>query len=93
MEMPSLIKDIVKVDDYTVKFVLTRPEAPFLANIAMPFASIVSEEYADVLEAAGTQEDLNNAADRHRPVQVRGLSEGRRDPLCQERRLLGHRAR
>lgn len=52
MEMPSLIKEIVKVDDYTVKFVLTRPEAPFLANIAMPFASIVSKEYADTLDKA-----------------------------------------
>ncbi|HOZ32693.1 MAG TPA: ABC transporter substrate-binding protein, partial [Tabrizicola sp.] len=60
MELPSLIKEIVKVDDYTVKFVLTRPEAPFLANIAMPFASITSAEYASVLEAAGTREDLNN---------------------------------
>ncbi|WP_349507712.1 ABC transporter substrate-binding protein, partial [Agrobacterium pusense] len=60
MEMPSLIKEIVKVDDYTVKFVLTRPEAPFLANIAMPFASIVSKEYADTLEKAGTKEDFNN---------------------------------
>jgi dipeptide transport system substrate-binding protein len=26
MEMPSLIKSIVKVDDYTVKFVLNRPK-------------------------------------------------------------------
>lgn len=60
MEMPSLIKEIVKVDDYTVKFVLTRPEAPFMANIAMPFASIISAEYAAALDAAGTKEDLNN---------------------------------
>lgn len=60
MEMPTLIKEVVKVDDYTVKFVLTRPEAPFLANIAMPFASIISAEYAATLEAAGTKEDLNN---------------------------------
>ncbi|HAU74550.1 MAG TPA: ABC transporter substrate-binding protein, partial [Agrobacterium sp.] len=36
------------------------PEAPFLANIAMPFASIVSKEYADTLEKAGTKEDFNN---------------------------------
>ena len=43
-----------------MKFVLTRPEAPFMANIAMPFASIISTEYASVLEAAGTREDLNN---------------------------------
>jgi dipeptide transport system substrate-binding protein len=59
--MPSLIKEIVKVDDYTVKFVLNRPEAPFLANIAMPFASIVSaRNMPRVLDAAGTREDLNN---------------------------------
>ncbi|MCL6707588.1 ABC transporter substrate-binding protein [Pseudomonas sp. R2.Fl] len=61
MSMPDLIKSIEKVDDYTVKFTLNQPEAPFLANIAMPFASIVSKEYADALEAAGTKEDLNNA--------------------------------
>lgn len=61
MDMPKLIKSIEKVDDYTVKFTLNQPEAPFLANIAMPFASIISKEYADALEAAGTKEDLNNA--------------------------------
>lgn len=60
MEMASLIKEIVKVDDYTVKFVLTRPEAPFMANIAMPFASIISAEYAEALDKAGKREDLNN---------------------------------
>lgn len=60
MEMGSLIKEIVKVDDHTVKFVLTRPEAPFLANIAMPFASIVSKEYADHLAAKGQQAEFNN---------------------------------
>ena len=61
MEMEKAIKSIEKVDDYTVKFTLSAPEAPFLANIAMPFASIVSKEYADTLDAAGTKEDLNNA--------------------------------
>lgn len=47
MSMPDLIKDIVKVDDYTVKFTLNRPEAPMIANLAMDFASIHSAEYAD----------------------------------------------
>lgn len=61
MEMGSLIKEIVKVDDLTVKFVLSRAEAPFLANLGMDFASIISREYADVLEAAGRKEDFNNA--------------------------------
>jgi len=59
MSMPDLIKSIEKVDDMTVKFTLTRPEAPFLANLAMDFASILSKEYADQLMEAGTPEMLN----------------------------------
>ena len=59
MDMPALLKDIVKVDDYTVKFVLTHPEAPFIANMAMDFASIVSAEYAAKLEADGKKEMIN----------------------------------
>ncbi|AUG51915.1 ABC transporter substrate-binding protein [Thalassospira marina] len=59
MSMPDLIKDIVKVDDYTVKFVLNRPEAPFIANMAMDFASILSGEYADKMLEAGTPEQVD----------------------------------
>ncbi|SIS76886.1 ABC transporter substrate-binding protein [Paracoccus saliphilus] len=61
MSMPDLIKEIVKVDDYTVKFVLNRPEAPMVANLAMDFASIQSKEYADQMMEAGTPEMLNQA--------------------------------
>ena len=56
MSMPKLLKDVVKVDDYTVKFILTRPEAPMIANLAMDFASIFSAEYADKMMKAGTPE-------------------------------------
>jgi len=59
MSMPDLIKDIVKVDDMTVKFVLNRPEAPMIANLAMDFASILSAEYADNMSAAGTPEKVD----------------------------------
>ncbi|WP_175581018.1 ABC transporter substrate-binding protein [Marivivens donghaensis] len=61
MSMPDLIESIEKVDDYTVVFNLTRPEAPFMANMAMDFASIVSKEYADAMMEAGTPEMLNQA--------------------------------
>ncbi|NDR57292.1 ABC transporter substrate-binding protein [Aliiruegeria sabulilitoris] len=61
MSMPDLLKEIVKVDDYTVKFVLNRPEAPMVANLAMDFASILSAEYGDAMLAAGTPEQLNQA--------------------------------
>ena len=59
MSMPDLIESIEKVDDLTVKFTLTRPEAPMIANLAMDFASVMSKEYADAMEAAGTPEMLN----------------------------------
>lgn len=59
MSMPDLITEIVRVDDMTVKFLLSRPEAPMVANLAMDFASIMSREYADQLEASGTLEMLN----------------------------------
>jgi len=61
MALPELISEVKKVDDNTVQFVLTRPEAPFLADLAMDFASILSKEYADNMLKAGTPEkvDLN----------------------------------
>lgn len=59
MGFPELIKSIEKVDDLTVKFTLNRPEAPFLANLGMDFASIMSKEYADKLEADGKMEMMN----------------------------------
>jgi dipeptide transport system substrate-binding protein len=61
MSMPDLITEIVKVDDHTVKFVLSRPEAPMIANLAMDFASIVSKEYADAMMEAGTPEAVNQS--------------------------------
>lgn len=59
MDMGKLLKSVEKVDDYTVKITLTRPEAPFLANMAMDFASIVSKEYADKLQKDGKMELMN----------------------------------
>jgi dipeptide transport system substrate-binding protein len=61
MSMPDLVKSIEKIDDYTVQFNLARPEAPFIANMAMDFASILSAEYGDAMMAAGTPEMLNQA--------------------------------
>jgi len=49
MGLNRLIHSIEKIDDYTVKFNLTRPESPFLATLSMDFASILSAEYAQNL--------------------------------------------
>ncbi|AUG98899.1 ABC transporter substrate-binding protein [Prodigiosinella confusarubida] len=59
MGMPQLIKKIVKVDDYTVRFELAHAEAPFLADLAMDFASIMSAEYANNMMKAGTPEKID----------------------------------
>lgn len=53
MDMPKYLSSIEKVDDLTVKITLTEANAPMLANLAMQFASIVSKEYADQVEASG----------------------------------------
>jgi dipeptide transport system substrate-binding protein len=59
MGMPALLKSVDKVDEYTVKFVLNNPEAPFLANLAMQFAGVQSKEYAIAMLKAGTPEKLD----------------------------------
>jgi dipeptide transport system substrate-binding protein len=60
MNMPQLLEAVDKVDEYTVRFTLTRPEVPFLADMAMsPIGSIYSAEYAAQLQKAGTLDKLN----------------------------------
>ncbi|RWR03649.1 peptide ABC transporter substrate-binding protein [[Pantoea] beijingensis] len=59
LEFGSLIKNIEKVDDNTVRFTLSHAEAPFLADLAWYFASIHSAEYADAMLKAGTPEKVD----------------------------------
>ena len=59
MDMPKLVKKVEKVDAYTVRFVLNKREAPFIANMAMDFASIMSKEYADKMAKAGTKQKVD----------------------------------
>jgi dipeptide transport system substrate-binding protein len=59
MGMPALLKSVEKVDDYTVRITLNRPEAPFLSNLAMQWAGVQSKEYADAMLKAGTPEKID----------------------------------
>jgi dipeptide transport system substrate-binding protein len=59
MGLPKLLKSVDKLDDYTVRVTLERPEAPFLSDLAMEFAGVQSKEYADALLQAGTPEKLD----------------------------------
>ncbi|MDY7563291.1 ABC transporter substrate-binding protein [Pseudomonas sp. 10B1] len=60
MGFADLLKSVEKLDDSTVKFTLTRPESPFLRDMAMAFASIYSAEYGDQLLKSGKTADLNS---------------------------------
>ena len=59
MGMADLLKSIDKVDDLTVRFTLSEPNAPFIANMAMDFAAILSKEYMDAMMKAGTPEQVD----------------------------------
>ena len=59
MGFAKLIVGLDKLDDYTVKFTLGSPQAPFLADLAMDFTTIQSAEYADVLMKAGKPEQID----------------------------------
>ncbi len=56
MGLDKLIKEVKSVDPLTVRFELTRPDSPFIANLAMDFASIISAEYGYYLKDKGTPE-------------------------------------
>lgn len=59
LELGTLLTAIDKVDDHTVRFTLAHAEAPFLADLAWYFASILSSEYADAMLKAGTPERVD----------------------------------
>jgi dipeptide transport system substrate-binding protein len=59
MGLDKNIAKIEKLDPYTVRFTLNAVNAPFLQALAMPFASVISAEYADQLMKAGRPADIN----------------------------------
>jgi dipeptide transport system substrate-binding protein len=61
MSMSALVKSVEKVDAMTVRFVLAKPEVPFLSNLAIAtLGSMFSAEYAGQLLKAGKLEQMNN---------------------------------
>jgi len=57
--LDKLIQDVKKVDDYHVQFTLSEPNAAFLADWGMDFASILSAEYGDAMLKKGTPENVD----------------------------------
>lgn len=59
MDMSNIVKDVIAVDKYTVNITLKKKEAPFIANMAMEFAMILSSDYADELSKKNKQKNLS----------------------------------
>lgn len=59
MDMSNIVKSVEKTDSFTVKITLNKREAPFLANMAMDFASILSKDYAFSLLKKGKESKLS----------------------------------
>lgn len=51
MGLSKLIKEVKRIDDYTVEFNLNSPDVTFISTLAMDVLSIYSKEYADFLIA------------------------------------------
>jgi len=57
--MASMIANIEKVDDYTVRFTLPTANVTFLPGIALDYLSILSLEQTEKMVAAGTPEVID----------------------------------
>jgi cationic peptide transport system substrate-binding protein len=49
VKFTSLVQRIEKINDYSVRFTLNRPDSSFLTNLGTDFAVILSAEYAEQL--------------------------------------------
>lgn len=59
LQFADTISSIRKLDNYSIEFRLTRPDASFLWHLATHYASVMSAEYADKLAAEDKQEQMD----------------------------------
>jgi len=58
--MGALERNIEKINDYTIRFTLSRADSTLLSNLATDYAVILSQEYGDSLIASGQLQDMDN---------------------------------
>lgn len=74
--LQRILRSVEAQGPYTVRFVLDTPDAPFLANLAMDFASINSAEYAAWLQQRGRPADLDRKPLGTGPFELVGYTPG-----------------
>ncbi len=72
LRMDENVARLEKLDDYTIRFVLKKPEAPFLTRMSFDMLGIQSAEYAAKLSAAGTPDKLDREPIGTGPFQYAG---------------------
>ena len=87
MSFNKLLASIEAPDPYTVRFTLTEPQAPFLADLAMDFSTIQSKEYADALLKQGKPEQIDQEPIGTGPFE---LQQYQRDSTIRYRRFDGY---
>lgn len=70
LDLGGTLRSVEKIDDLTVRFHMSEPDAVFLLNTATAYLSIYSAEYAAQLMAAGTPEKLDRAPVGTGPFQL-----------------------
>jgi len=59
VKFSSLIEELEKINDYTIRFTLKHSDSSILANLATDFAVILSAEYAEQLAKQGKHQQLD----------------------------------
>ncbi len=59
IEFSKLISKIEKINDYTIRFHLTRTDSTFLANLATDYAVILSQEYGQQLAKNNVEKNID----------------------------------
>jgi cationic peptide transport system substrate-binding protein len=75
--LSNLVKDVVKIDEYSIRFLLNNPDATLLANLAAHYGVIHSAEYATKLLKAGTPEKIDYFPIGTGPYQFKNNSSNR----------------
>ena len=70
LQFADSVQSVRKLDNHTVEFRLTRPDASFLWHLATHYASVMSAEYADKLTKQDHQELLDRQPGGTGPFQL-----------------------
>ncbi|MGR4988403.1 ABC transporter substrate-binding protein SapA [Vibrio rotiferianus] len=71
LDFQNLVKDVIALDDHTVKFVLAQPNFAFLANIATSHAVLLSAEYGQQLAAKDEKAQIDTLPIGTGPYQLK----------------------